>query len=109
MIFAPVCLVTNEIENSEDVTQDAPNFTLPSFQDESTCFGTGITRHIFIRISAALCTALASGLVFLLAGTTVEIYELLFKSTGIILGTLVALYLLGKSHTHTWAKINFYP
>jgi glycopeptide antibiotics resistance protein len=50
-----------------------------------------------MRGSAAMSTLISGGLVFLLAGVT-DVYEVLFKSTGIILGTLVAIYMIGKSH-----------
>ena len=50
---------------------------------------------MFVRISAAASTLMAGGLVFAMAGST-DVYEVVFKSTGIMLGTLIAIYFSGK-------------
>ena len=71
-------------------------------QDESTCLGTANTstfamgKQLFVRVLSAVSTLIAGGLIFLIKGH-VDIYEVIFKATGIILGTLVAIYILGKS------------
>ena len=39
---------------------------------------------------------LSGCMVFAVAGMSTDIYELLFKSTGILIGTLVAIYVIGK-------------
>ena len=52
-------------------------------------------KQLFVRLLAMTSTMMAGSLVFVVAGNT-DLYEVLFKSTGVILGTLLAIYILGK-------------
>ena len=52
-------------------------------------------KQLFVRLLAMTSTLMAGSLVFLIAGNT-DLYEVVFKTTGIILGTLLAIYILGK-------------
>ena len=52
-------------------------------------------NRILVRLLAMTSTLMAGSLVFLVAGNT-DLYEVLFKTTGVILGTLLAIYTLGK-------------
>ena len=72
------------------------------FQDESPsgCISSGgstaiMGKQLFVRLLAMTSTLMAGSLVFLVSGNT-DLYEVVFKTTGIILGTLLAIYILGK-------------
>ena len=74
----------------------------PLFQDESPsgCISSGgstaiMGKQLFVRLLAMTSTLMAGSLVFLISGNT-DLYEVVFKTTGIILGTLLAIYILGK-------------
>ena len=75
-------------------------FFLFKLQYDSTCLTSskGAERQIFVRILASVSTMLSGCMVFAVAGMSTDIYELLFKSMGILIGTLVAIYVIGKSY-----------
>ena len=53
-------------------------------------------RQIFTRLLASGSTFLSGCMVFSVASPNSDIYEFIFKSSGVILGTLVAIYVIGK-------------
>ncbi len=80
-------------------------------QDESTCLGGGGTasgggagggggealcQQLFVRILASLSTLFAGGIVFVIASGSADAYEVILASTGTVLGTLVAVFIIGK-------------
>ena len=70
-------------------------------QNESTCLANssskGMERQIFTRLLASGSTFLSGCMVFSVASPNSDIYEFIFKSSGVILGTLVAIYVIGKT------------
>jgi len=68
-------------------------------ESPSGCISSGgsttiMGKQLFVRLLAMTSTLMAGSLVFLVAGNT-DLYEVVFKTTGIILGTLLAIYILG--------------
>ena len=51
---------------------------------------------MFIRFLASMSTFLSGCMVFGISNYSTDVYDFLFKSTGIIMGTLVAIYVIGK-------------